>query len=109
MGFSICFRTSGRKTITLAEVMAGVQAIKMVAERRRHEFVIQLLEETAIAVNVRSDRPVESFVFRPKLVKEGVFLLPFTSCKTNAEPETEGIKEMLEALQTALGGKLHIT
>ncbi len=94
--------------MTFDEVKAGVQAIKVVADRHRGEFRIDRLTETSILINVRSSNPVESLCFEPTATGEGQFVQRTGFCKTNRYPEDEGIREMLEALQAAVNNKLHI-
>lgn len=106
MGFTRYFHTL--RPMTLDEVKAGVRAIKAVAERRSSEFRIDRLTETSIWVNVRSSNPVESLCFEPTATGEGQFVQGADFCKTNRCSEDEGIREMLEALQTAVNNKLHV-
>lgn len=110
MGLSRYFYTDeiDPKPMTSAEVKAGVQAIKAVAERRRDEFQIDSLTETSILVNVRSRNRVEGFCFDP-IVTEGGYVQKFNFCKTNRCPEDAGVAEMIEALQQAVNNKLHIS
>ena len=111
MGYTRYFYTDEDepKQMTLDEVMAGVQAIRIVAERRKDEFRIDHLTDTKILINVRSDNPVESFAFMPTAIGKGLFVQEFGSCKTNQCPEDEGIKEMLDVLQAAVNNKLRIS
>lgn len=112
MGYTIFFYTDTDakkpKFMTLAEIKAGVKAIEEVAKKRSSEFEIRLKTQTKIEVAARSDNPVETFVFAPKSVRKGKYVLEFSFCKTNLQSEDAGIKEMILALQKAVHNKLYI-
>ena len=108
MGFTRTFYLKDLNyKITLNEVKAGVLAIATVANRLKDEFKITHIDETSIVVVVRSGNPVEGFLFKPVQIGDG-YILDVTRCKTNEEPEDEGIKEMLKELQKAVNDKLII-
>lgn len=98
----------GTKPLTLTEVVTAVHAIKTVAERLKDDFKIIHETRTEIAIEVRSDNPVEGFMFKPVRSGGGFFVLEFTSCKTNSYREDTGIKEMISALKKVLRRKLKV-
>ena len=111
MGFTRFYYTDTSKPqpMSAEEVRAGVRAIKEVVRRRSSEFRVDHETATSILVNVRSENPVESLSFDPAPTRNGLFVLKFGFCKTNGCSEDEGVREMLEALQRAVRGKLHIS
>ena len=111
MGLTRYFYTDQEnpRPMTFEEVKAGVQAVKAVAERRKDEFRVDHLTNTAIVINVRSDNAVESFCFEPTKIDGGLFVQEFNYCKTNEYPEDEGVREMIGALQSAVNNKLHVS
>ncbi len=98
------------RPLTLKEVELGIERIRKVVKDRGGEFKITSLTDTSIMVQTRSDRRVETFKFCPVLVKTpDLYIVPFTSCKTNGNPEHEGICEMARALQQVLEEKLYFS
>ena len=109
--FSFYTDPEDQKFMTLAEVTAGVQAIKEVAQRYPKELQIDHLTQTEIVVT--GDHLTESFRFQPTVFEEGAykgmfFLREYNSCTTNHPRKAVLVKEMLDALLTAVDHKLCI-
>ena len=109
MGFVRYFESNA--LMTPAEVQAGVQAVRDLAQRQADFFTIRVENSKGILIDTRPETCLgvsTSIRFMPKRYAGG-YVLQSEYCKTYGRPIDALVKQLLEHLRNTVNGKLSLT